>query len=538
MTKKITAVVLALAALASALIVPVYAAKDVESEAERGFYRFADRLVGGLAGGIAALIKSPDWESKAEYVPESENFYKGTPREEFLSYPAPGARWSVGYDEDSLLTKEEFKEGEYYVGGSLTVQKKFATDIWDELKIRTVAISDGRGVSLFSSLDAFGLPNVDVKKIRAEFNERVKTEGIKINSVNVSSMHQHSCVDTLGLNGDILDALFVTPFRNLLGIEAPSGKNKEFMEKLYKTAADSMERAVADMRTGRLYYGAVDAERYIYDKRAPMVFDKNLNRLRFVPDDPSAKETWIVNYAIHPVGHGAAGTVLTADFPYFLEKYINETAGANVFQIQGAQLAITSHRDGIPTDPRLEAEYDEKYAGLAAYGEKLGELLCSIGERDETPVKPIFNVRHKEAFVPIGNNILLLVGKCGLLTNKIVKNGPFKLEVVTEIGYAEIGTDLAVAIMPGELAPEIAFGGAETAAESWDGKDWPFSAFCDAAKGRKTLVFGLTNDQIGYILPDNEWRSTLTENEEAVSPGPRTGSAIVSAWLELYNEVR
>ena len=220
-----------------------------------------------------------------------------------------------------------------------------------------------------------------------------------------------------------------------------------------------------------------------------------------------------------------------------MEKYINENAHANFFYIQGAELAITSQNgDTLDIDAQLLEEYGDRYATLAAFGKRLAELTCSIN--DETPVAPILNIRFNEVFFPVNNSILKLAAKGGLLTNRIVKSGLGKYEVVTEIGYAEFGTQLAVAIIPGELAPEIAFGGATTADKSWDGKSWDYTPFCEAVGNRKLLVFGITNDQVGYMLTDNNWHSYLTENEEIVSTGPKAGSTAAEAWLALYNEVR
>ena len=95
------------------------------------------------------------------------------------------------------------------------------------------------------------------------------------------------------------------------------------MENLYNVTVKSMLDAIDDMQTGSLYFGTVDVSEYIRDKRDPQVFDKNINRLRFVPDAQGEEETWIVNGAIHCVGNGAGGTVLTGDYPYYMEKYIN-----------------------------------------------------------------------------------------------------------------------------------------------------------------------------------------------------------------------
>ncbi len=533
MAKKFTAILLSLAVLMSAFAIPAYAGTEVTSEVERGFYRFVDGVLDTLVNGIAALIVEPrGWDTRDSY--DSENFYEGNSVEEFLDAPAEGAVWSVGYSNASILTGKELEE-EHYVGGSLSVTKKLATYQYDDQKIRTVAISDGRGISIFASVDTFGLPNNEVRVIRERFQAIADENDWDITSINISALHQHSCVDTLGLNGDILNALFTSSFRNLFGLELPSGKNKDYMENLYNVAVKSMTDAVNDMKEGNLYYGYTDISEYIRDKRDPKVFDGNLNRIRFVPNETGAKETWIVNLPIHCVGNGASGTELTGDYPYYMEKYINENANANFAMILGAELAVSSsYPEDLVVDPAIVAQHnDEGYARLAAYGALLGEAACSISN-DEIIV-PILNIRHTELFVPVKNSIFRLAAKGGLLTNKVVKNG-LDYEAASEVGYAEFGTNLAIAIIPGELAPEIAFGGAVSAEDSWDGTTWDYTAFADATD-RKLLVFGVTNDQLGYMMTDNDWRSYLTENEEIVSTGPDAGAYIAEAYLDLFNEV-
>ena len=91
-------------------------------------------------------------------------------------------------------------------------------------------------------------------------------------------------------------------------------------------------------------------------------------------------------------------------------------------------------------------------------------------------------------------------------------------------------------MIPGELAPEIAYGGAVTAEESWDGTTWDFSTFADLTD-RRLIVFGITNDQVGYMMTSNDWRSYLTENEEIVSTGPQAGAVIAEAYLSVFDEV-
>ena len=287
------------------------------------------------------------------------------------------------------------------------------------------------------------------------------------------------------------------------------------------------------MTTGKMYYSEIEAGEYIRDKREPMVFDSKIHRFRFVPDN-GTKETWLCNMAIHAVGNGAAGTEITGDYPYYIEQEVNK-AGANFIQIQGAELAISSKHDSLNLPegtPRLES--------LKIYGTTLGKLIVESNEA-ETEVAPLLNYRMKEYYVPVTNQILEFAGRLGALTNTVVTTDENNnaLEVATELGYLEIGTKLAVAIIPGELEPAIAYGGYLDAENSWTGTDFDYPTLQEiVGADKELLVFGLTNDQIGYILEDNDYSSILSGvNEEIVATGCSAGSTTINAFEELVNSI-
>lgn len=532
MVKKLTAILLSMTLMLSVFCIPT-SAEDEYSDFEKGFYQVVDGLLDALVGGIANLIVEPrHWISEDEYV--AENFYEGTG--DFLTEPAADAQWSLGYANASIQTGDELNGG-HNVGGSLAIGDKFATKIYDDQKVRTIAVSDGRGISIFACIDSYGLSLPDVRGIREQFANDARAQGLDIDSITISTLHQHSCVDTFGLNGNLIEALFTACIKNLFGIRMPSGQNPEFMENLYNVTVDSMFTAVNNMETGTLYFGTTDITEFIRDKRDPQVFDPNLNRLRFVPDD-GCDETWILSAPIHCVGLGAGGTEVSGDYPYYMEKYINETADANVFYFLGAELAISSQYDVI-RDLDLTAvkeEYGEEMAETALFGIELAKRACSIS--NDTEVAPILNVKMAEVHVPVTNSILKLAARGGLLLNQLVKTGFGKYDVVSEIGYLEFGTDLAISMIPGELAPEIAYGGVDKAEDTWTGDEWEYDSFVEMTGGKTVIVYGLANDQIGYILPDNEWHSYLTENEEIVSTGPNAGIVITEGFEALVNSTK
>lgn len=501
----------------------------------KSLYNLADKIIDVLVKNINKNISSVKFEQKENFT--SDMFFEGM--EDYLTSPAANSVWSLGYGSASLQTGDEL-DGKHYVGGSLSFPKsKAATAIYDDQRVRVIAINDGsgRGTLIFAVIDGFGISSTDVRGIRKELADFAKANNIV--GINISVLHQHSCVDTFGMNGDLVKMIFTNPalnrINNTFGTDYKllNGQNASFMKHLYDVTVDSVKEAVNSMTTGKMYYSEIEAGEYIRDKREPMVFDSKIHRFRFVPDN-GTKETWLCNMAIHAVGNGAAGTEITGDYPYYIEQEVNK-AGANFIQIQGAELAISTKHDSLNLPegtPRLES--------LKIYGTTLGKLIVESNEA-ETEVAPLLNYRMKEYYVPVTNQILEFAGRLGALTNTVVTTDDDNnvLEVATELGYLEIGTKLAVAIIPGELEPAIAYGGYLDADHSWTGTDFNYPSLQDiVGTDKELLVFGLMNDQIGYILEDNDYSSILSGvNEEIVATGNLAGSTTINAFEELIKSI-
>ena len=70
-----------------------------------------------------------------------------------------------------------------------------------------------------------------------------------------------------------------------------------------------------------------------------------------------------------------------------------------------------------------------------------------------------------------------------------------------------------------------------------DGTEYPEAAlntYFDADD--HVLTFGLCNDAIGYIVPDNDYNAK--ESHEMISVGPKAASSISRAFAELINEYK
>ncbi len=536
---KVLALMLSLVFVLGAVVVPVSAADEEPvpevSAIEKGFFNLTDDLVNGLVSAIASIIPKPQhWINEADY--KSENVLAGT--EKFLDAPAEGAKWSLGYAQNSIIEGQQVIGKNHFVSGGISITAKYPTKIIDDSKVRVIAMNDGsgRGTVVFAVLDAYGLANRDVREIRARIAEFAKKNNIV--SVNVAVLHQHSAVDTFGMNGDIVQAVFLNPLKNFINgiagkelLKLHNGKNEQFQNNLFDVTVDTIETAVAQMETGKLYYGEVNVEEYLNDKRPPYALEKTLNRFRFDPDDETSEETWFSTSEIHCVGNGVQGTEITADYPYYMEEYVNENAGANFMLLLGAELAT-----GQRHEPFNNVEYPAGVEGYMILGEKLGEKLASITEENEREIAPLLNIAHKEIRLEIENQIMHLAAKAGLFENLAIMTAD-GLRLVSEIGYMEMGTDIAVALIPGELEASIAFGGALGKEDSWSGEDWKYDSMQKiVGEDRELLVFGLCNDQMGYIVPTNDYMPMLWEDSksiEFVSLGSQTAITIMDEFISL-----
>ena len=592
MSKKIMAVLLSLILAFSVVAVPVGAA-DVEfTTGAVDVGNIVNLLLDKLISVILKYLNmywpgyEDSWSTTEEYVPE--NFYEGD--KNFDESVQPGAGWEVGYASASLLDGVDEMNGDFYLAGSLEpIAGRVPSKVEDDQRVRVYAISDGVGGTMVHAvIDGFGLARGDVQTIRERFKEFADKNNVT--NVQVSVLHQHSCIDTLGMNVPLAQALIFNTGNAATGGLIDGQKvqiNQEFMENLFTKTVYCMKKAVASMKEGTLFYGKADISDYIRDKRDPQAFDGNIHRLRFVPADGTA-ETWIVEAGVHLMSYGAGGDILSGDFPIYIERTLKEELGVNLVYVQGAELAISMRTVDIcakcgevPLIFKPIADLTETYTiacpngclktvadnaegstytsedakdyiktvdnwnklsetGLSnesalSYGKTMAKVLMNI--RREQVVAPVLNIAMQEVRLNVTNQILTLAAREDVLNSVIVKNGN-GYQLVTEIGYMELGNEIAIFLCPGEFDPALVYGGPESGDASWMGKDWTLPALVEATDCENVMVYGLCNDQAGYVLRDNEYHSLLAENEEVNVISDTAGSTFVNAFISLIDEIK
>lgn len=501
---------------------------------KRTFINCVGTVIDTIINGVIELF--PDVEHKTEDTYVNENFFAGT--EAFLSEPAQGAVWRLGYSSESLVPDNVLTKN-YYFGGYMFPLVP-AESVADDQRVRVVCIDDnsGRGTVAFCVIDGVGLGNGDINQIRALLKEFAQENNIV--SINVSCTHAHSCIDTQGLSGKFLiSALTNAVFTkyDFLNGTVTSGRDPEFMNILYTKTAQAVKDAFNSLKEGKLYFKTCDISEYLGDKRDPQVFDPNINCLHFIPNDNS-RETWIANLGSHPTCLDRTNTSISADYPYYMEKAVNELGNADFMFVQGAQGAITNQRGKFNTTGDMTG-----YEVLAAMGTEFGRIVVEEGTQ-ETEIEPLLNIRHAEVFVPVTNPVLRLVIKAQLVNNVVVETAQGQ-KIVTEIGYLEFGTGHAAALLPGEVFPEIVWGGAFGAEDSWSGEDYNEPSIQQIiGNEKKVIAFGLVNDAAGYILPDNDYAHFIADSfglshyEELLSGGSGVASTITKVYNDMIDSIR
>jgi len=531
---------------------------------------------------IAAVLPDPKTILK-ESAYTSKNFYPGS--SSFLSAPASGAKWSLGYAQASLIP-DDILTKDYYLAGYLgqNFPGNNVETILDDIKVRTIILDDnsGRGKTSFSVIECIGICNADIRAIRGQLADFAAANHIV--SINVCATHTHSSIDTQGLWNPMLLKIGNNLGVSLLGKgKSISGPDEEYMKIVRARTANSIIKACQSMETGTLYFAQKDASKYSFDKRDPSSCLGMLTRLRFVPADKNKKETVIVNMSAHPYITGlktdiSSGKELSADYTAYMDEIISK-AGYNFMFFNGAICGIYADRgqsgDGVPTTRRSQE--------ATRYGHELGrfvlamtltkdqiladelladtrqvkaDMLASTGGYtlwyegwepvEETVIEPILNIRLKEVVLAIDNPVIIAVGKLGLANNTIIKDSAGNYKTVTEVGYLELGKNFKTVMMPGELNPDLVTGKASATAEgSFSLQDFPYPSLNKIA-GAELTVFGLANDAVGYILPDTDYCMIFFDNiepfgdhyQETISFGRTLGSSLVTAFASIIDEVR
>jgi hypothetical protein len=432
-------------------------------------------------------------------------------------------------------------------------QNRVATGVHDDLYARCLALGADDQTLVVCAADLIGLFYDDVVKIR----ERVKAQAPKVTRVIVASTHDHEGPDTLGLWGP-------GPLQ--------SGIDEKYMAWLRERIAQTAVQAAHSMQPARLTLGRDDHPLLALlqsDSRPPYVKDPYLFVMRLASASGGHPIANLINWSDHPETLGGMNTEITADYPHWLCQYVETHLGGTAIFLNGAigGLLSTNGSSVALQDPDTGVvAADNTWRKAELFGNTLGQLAERAVKGGEEVSVDFIAFQGTTLFSPLHNDHFRAASAAGVFGGRkpLYTNGQLDPSVAekevpgmgkvkfatgrgvrTEVSYIRLLKGVRVVAemvtVPGEIYPELVNGGITR----YPGADYPDAPFEPAIrphlKSKYQFIFGLANDELGYIIPKAEYddQPPWLENKkdrwygEVNSVGPDMAGAVTKALVGM-----
>ncbi len=159
---------------------------------------------------------------------------------------------------------------------------------------------------------------------------------------------------------------------------------------------------------------------------------------------------------------------------------------------------------------------------------------------EEVEVEPFLNLLIRQVEIPISSHLIETVGKLNLANYVVITNDDGSYATITEIGYMEMGNQFKTVFLPGEICQDLIAPNGKSLSSTTAVTATNFSAqpAC-AIFGEDVKCFGLMNDAIGYVVPDNDFTmgDPVNHYHELISLGKNVASALMNGLSELNSEI-
>ncbi|NVM03133.1 MAG: neutral/alkaline non-lysosomal ceramidase N-terminal domain-containing protein [Candidatus Helarchaeota archaeon] len=415
---------------------------------------------------------------------------------------------------------------------------RYSTGVHDELFARAMYFSDGKEETIIISVEVVCIYYRFIQRMRKKISEKT---GVRPENILISSHHNHSGPDTLGLF-DIKG--FFTPTFNLkmmTQIELKIVKSAVLAKKNAKPGKIGLEKRIFEKRV-------------MLNRRDPQKDTKyDLSVLRVNSDDGEMRGL-LTNYACHVTTLPRDNTLLTGEFPGYLVRRIKDLTKNKVFSMYTngpcGDLNPNLYPENEPfhliTKERLsKSSYGEfnrlgNYKTTIRIGYSLGESALEIAKtincseiKDIKVVSKIINIPLKDMMEDnsrksIMRHISFIFKKLLITTllnynrsnmsyvSFVKKRGNWYFQ--TELQAIKIN-DILILSVPGELFVDL---GKKVISKS------PI---------KKTFIIELGNDWIGYLYPPEEYFRGGYETG-IVSFSPVAGIYVYNKMLNLLNNFK
>ena len=416
------------------------------------------------------------------------------------------------------ITPDLEKHGPVYMAGF--GHNRRATGVHDDLYARCIAFSTGRRPLVICGVDVIGIFWDDVRRIRSKVDA----------DVVIAALHDHEAPDTMGLWGPSA---------------AQSGINETYVSFLVDRTAEAARDAIQSLSPAHIRLAKIrtpELDTFIDDTRPPVVHDPEIIVLRAdtVGGQPIAT---LINWANHPETLGSENTRLTADYSGYLYREAERLLGGTAVFVNGAIGGMQSPLGSTVKDSTGKVLPEKTFDKAEFIGVRVANLAAeALGNAGPLAID---SIRFTERLIniPMTNPGFQMAAKAGIFGARKQPNADGT--TTTPVGYISFGHSgravLEIALVPGELYPELSVGGVV----KYEGADLPDAPVEPAVKQQMTapfrMLFGLADDEIGYIIPRMEWdeKAPFLQNApkawygEVNSLGPEAAPRITRTLQEM-----
>jgi len=405
--------------------------------------------------------------------------------------------------------------------------------IHDDLYSSTMIMDSGETRVAIIAIDAIGFSRQDYLDVKS----RLKKEW-QLDHIIITASHNHEAPDLIGIWGK----------------EDKSGVNKEYLRYVKQRILDSIKNAVGKLRPAKVKLLSIkhDPTTIFNDTRKPKVYDPYIRWMYF--EDLYTKKCLgtLSNISNHVETVWDKNNLITSDFVYYLrealskgirygnKQYYTGLGGTHLFVPGLVGGLMTTSLSQTVTNPftgtKVKAPTFEK---AKIVGHQIAKWIFDAHLKSKGQFEENTNLKlsFRTFKMPVANKDFRKAALFKLIKRKIY----WYRKVKTEISSLKFG-DSIIQSFPGELYPELVFGGVENP----QGADYKvdvskqvsYEKLLNAYKHR--FYFGLTNDFIGYVIPKAEWDNKSPWNYgrnrrwygEKVSMGVETAKIIYNNVIE------
>ena len=460
---------------------------------------------------------------------------------------------------------------------------KIRNDLQKFCERKSVKVINVFSTHTHSSVDTMGIWSVGAKGILSSY---IKSRKGLIPEPTVDQHFMDLVVEKT--KETIIEAVNNMHLGKLFFLEVGSNSSKKIDEEIknrigFNSAEDYWDekwQKLWDEEFSRTNITETGIYEYILSKRSPYEFSPRITRIRFKPLNNNVPETVIINLSAHPYSNGlklrgeGSGDMLSGDFVYYMEEIFNQNKYNMIF-LNGAINGVYPKRKAI-----INKEKKQKYKlteQTKIIGNEFASILLAVcmtsqeiySDKTTNPqgkslayqsvinhkkalllkeieIKPVLKSYNKGIFLKCTNPLEQIIGKLNFAQFNLYKTREKDIYVKSEIGYIQLGEYVNIALVPGEITNTLCSDNVIYERKTRTvGRD---IASIDKIFGDKTLVFGLANDSIGYIIhPDDYYflyvgnglfsRKLFGENfthyQEIFSLGENVACELLSEFEEI-----